>query len=257
VKSKSDKPRVAKTFEEAIDLDPDFEWVESGVDGYFRRREGTSEIEPWGWKVVSHFETGTHVSFETELEGATVEIIVRADRGKPVPSEIRIKPKQPKRARVLMEDGSQVETDLKPEERPSLDPLIFARLHLAFINRQIERDMRGPFIRYLLNARLGGGLIDPFLALPRPGRSGRLDLDIAIWADRYVLACLKTSGRPMPLLEKERPGFTAGTLRDILHQARSRGLLTEAPRGKAGGDLTKKCLELLTKYGHPITSQGA
>jgi len=102
------------------------------------------------------------------------------------------------------------------------------------------------------------GWADPFLATPRTGRKGRPDIEYAIWADRYVAAVEKTGGKPMPALIADFPGYTEKSIRQILYNARlkKRGLLTKSEPGKAGGDLTKKAIDLLTADGLPITSGG-
>jgi hypothetical protein len=43
----------------------------------------------------------------------------------------------------------------------------------------------------------------------------------------------------------DHPGHSAEMLRAILNKARKRGLLTESPKGRAGGWLTKKAEALL------------
>lgn len=78
----------------------------------------------------------------------------------------------------------------------------------------------------------------------RPGRAGRPDLFYAEWAARYVTA-MRETGPPLPRLAEEH-GFNTSTIRGFLNEARRRGLLTQAPLGRAGGELTEKARELLT-----------
>lgn len=94
----------------------------------------------------------------------------------------------------------------------------------------------------------------------RPGRSGRVDAFYVRWAAAYVDRLRSGSRHPVKDLA-EAPavwikGFTdldrdkrEATVRAILHEARRRELLTGAPRGKPGGELTKKALRLLKKLG--------
>jgi hypothetical protein len=78
----------------------------------------------------------------------------------------------------------------------------------------------------------------------RPGRRGRTDreyaalstLYVASMADRVTLPELASSLHLSP-----------GTLRNQLYEARRRGLLTAAPKGRSGGELTPKGRELLQK----------
>jgi hypothetical protein len=88
---------------------------------------------------------------------------------------------------------------------------------------------------------------DDFTRVPRPGRRGRSDLSYARWAAHYV----KLEGRPKRLQVLARQHkVKEQTARDILYQARRRGLLTEAPPGKAGGELTDKARKILERGAH-------
>ncbi len=46
-------------------------------------------------------------------------------------------------------------------------------------------------------------------------------------------------------VSRRGPTGAAGTVRDIVHRARTRGLLTESAVGRAGGELTAKAMRLL------------
>jgi hypothetical protein len=81
----------------------------------------------------------------------------------------------------------------------------------------------------------------------RPGRRGRDDLDYARVAAQYV--ALLHSQTPLKQLAEELR-FNAKQVRNLLRKARDRGLLTEAPTGKAGGTLTPYALELLRADGN-------
>ncbi|HWT78643.1 MAG TPA: hypothetical protein VN648_07550 [Candidatus Methylomirabilis sp.] len=77
----------------------------------------------------------------------------------------------------------------------------------------------------------------------RPGRRGRDDLFYAGWAAKY-LDSVATGPAPLArLADKEH--LNESTIRGILQEARRRGLLTEPPPGRAGGQLTDKALALL------------
>lgn len=77
----------------------------------------------------------------------------------------------------------------------------------------------------------------------RPGRRGRGDAFYAEWAARYVDA-LENGGEPVRHLVHQETAegrhTTEKSVRGYLYQARRRGLLTAAPKGKAGGELTDK-----------------
>jgi hypothetical protein len=82
--------------------------------------------------------------------------------------------------------------------------------------------------------------------MKRPGRRGQKDLFYARWALRYV-GELRNTPNPLPKLASEPPFRTASAIRGFLHEARRRGLLTAAPPGRAGGDLTDKAKALLRR----------
>lgn len=82
---------------------------------------------------------------------------------------------------------------------------------------------------------------------PRPGRRGRSDryyyADLAVRYEQWI-----ETGRPLRVLADDvylsEPG-----LRTALRTARDRGMLTEAARGRAGGQATEKARKLLEQEG--------
>jgi len=86
----------------------------------------------------------------------------------------------------------------------------------------------------------------------RPGRKGREDRFYAIVAAAYVDAIERGSRTPVvsaaEALSNARSGpYEPPYVRDLLHVARQRGLLTRPPRGRAGGQLTDKARALLQR----------
>jgi hypothetical protein len=91
----------------------------------------------------------------------------------------------------------------------------------------------------------------------RPGRAGRPEDFYLAWAVAYADRIRAGSRSPIKDLARRPPvrieGYVsrggptvaAGTVRDIVHRARTRGLLTESPVGRAGGELTAKAMRLL------------
>jgi transposase-like protein len=63
-----------------------------------------------------------------------------------------------------------------------------------------------------------------------------------------VNALGRSTKRPVADLA-ERYGLKASQVRDVIHEARVRGLLTESRRGQASGQLTDEAIELLSKEG--------
>lgn len=78
----------------------------------------------------------------------------------------------------------------------------------------------------------------------RPGRRGRDDLAYASLAAEYVKR-LRSDRAVADLAEAE--GYSVSRVRNMLHEARRRGLLTRPPAGKSGGQLTPKASALLSK----------
>jgi hypothetical protein len=92
----------------------------------------------------------------------------------------------------------------------------------------------------------------------RPGRAGRDDVHYAQWSELYV-AALEASprspvrhivqevaaGRIQPPGDGDRSHVTDAEVRWYLSEARRRGLLTPAPRGRPGGELTPAATALL------------
>jgi len=78
----------------------------------------------------------------------------------------------------------------------------------------------------------------------RPGRRGHEDAYYAEFAAQYVAALGLGSSKPVVDVAKGR-GESPAYVRDVIHEARRRRLLTAAPRGKSGGRLTDKALTAL------------
>lgn len=86
----------------------------------------------------------------------------------------------------------------------------------------------------------------------RPGSKGRDDRFYVAVASLYVEALERGSRRPVvdaaqELSAKRRGVFEPAYVRDVLHVARQRGLLSRPPKGRAGGQLTDKARALLQR----------
>ena len=104
----------------------------------------------------------------------------------------------------------------------------------------IVRDRRFKFRDWLIP--------DQWLDLPevsgieRPGRAGRDDRYYVVWAARYA----EKAGSPRPIAElAEEHGLRREQVRDLIHTARERDLLTPGRRGRPQGELTAKSRALL------------
>lgn len=82
-----------------------------------------------------------------------------------------------------------------------------------------------------------------FLLNRRPGKVGRSDHFYARVAYRY-LELVRAGPSPTRALADERH-ISQSSARDLVHEARARGLLTSMGRGQAGGHLTDKARTLL------------
>ena len=80
----------------------------------------------------------------------------------------------------------------------------------------------------------------------RVGRGGRDDLFYAEWSAAYVR--FVTRGEPNPVIRlSEENRLSVSQVRTILGEARKRNLLSEAPRGRAGGYLTSLAESILSR----------
>lgn len=76
------------------------------------------------------------------------------------------------------------------------------------------------------------------------GRPGRPDRFYASLARDYVLRCNRGSRRPVAEIA-DRRGLSAAIVRDAIHEARERGLLSPGRQGTPGGQLTPRGQGLL------------
>ena len=110
---------------------------------------------------------------------------------------------------------------------------------------------------YFVNPTLARAARQP---VRRGARGDRLDLlRYAMLAARYCEFLAQGSRNPTKdMADAEGSGWKPADISNLLHKARKYGLLTSAPKGKAGGTLTPKAIELLEKGGSPAlqTTQG-
>jgi hypothetical protein len=77
----------------------------------------------------------------------------------------------------------------------------------------------------------------------RVGRRGRDDRFYARWAAEYADALTRS---PNPVAEMAgRHHLSASQVRNLVHACRNKEMLTAAPPGRAGGELTARAIELL------------
>jgi hypothetical protein len=80
----------------------------------------------------------------------------------------------------------------------------------------------------------------------RVGRRGRDDRFYARWAAEYADA-LTRSGNPVAEMAA-RHDLSPSQVRNLVHACRKRDMLTAAPPGRAGGELTARAIELLREH---------
>jgi len=170
-----------------------------------------------------------------------------AKDGHPVIAELRILPTLMGRPKDAWITPTLVDSDWLPEPPEGLTSRALRRVHLGralelayeqladwlrFEQRQ-EKPMPTKFTQEAVSAPR------------RPGSKGREDRFYAAVAALYVEALEQGSRKPVvdaagTLSRKRRGTYDPAYVRDLLHVARQRGLLTRPPRGRAGGQLTDK-----------------
>lgn len=106
----------------------------------------------------------------------------------------------------------------------------------------VEVALGDPAVAYAMGERWGA------VVKAKPGRRGRTDLFYAAAALDYVRARQVEPAAPVRRMADEGAG-TVDEIRARLRRARERGLLTAAPAGRPGGDLTDKAVDLLRAAG--------
>lgn len=124
---------------------------------------------------------------------------------------------------------------------------LLTRLGLGRVHEALTLGLATSGAALVLGERWGA------VVAPKPGRRGRGDLYYAEVAYRYVRALRSNPRAPIPLvlaeLEAQGEPTTADQLKARLRRARKRGLLTAAPPGRPGGELTDEALALLREVG--------
>jgi hypothetical protein len=124
------------------------------------------------------------------------------------------------------------------------------RLKLGAFARQASQELRRPSLIFWLPTEWGRALLAE-VAIPKPGR-GREPVFYAKWAAEYERAQEVTPRTPIKTLLEDWPDETEESIRSYLNRARSRGLLTAAEPGRAGGKLTAKAKRILRTYGEEV-----
>jgi hypothetical protein len=225
--------------------------------------------------VIHHFQGHVWVALPLDEEWDAYVRLVPQD-GHPVIAELRVLPVPVGGSNyglvtAVLDDAarggpaaSEPFIELSPDSLPAdipkngLTARALRRIHLGIalelvyevLPRWIERE-RGVEYRPL---SLSGFTSAAAGAPRRPGRKGRDDSFYAAVSAAYVDALRRGSRQPVvdaarTLGEAGGGVYKPAYVRDLLHVARGRGLLTRPPRGRAGGELTGKAIEALRQHG--------
>jgi hypothetical protein len=190
---------------------------------------------------------------------AAYRLMMKSDR--PVVAEVRLFPDDPPVSRgpgQWSEQASAVPSEGIPGRALRDLRLTFALERFSRFLRLIEGDPK--LAKQLLGAH--GIPLGARPAKRRPGRAGRADAYYLAFAMAYVERLAEGSRRPVQDLAEHPPKAIKGyvsdglvaspaTVRDIIHQARVRGLLTGSPPGRPGGELTPKAKDMLKRFRKP------
>lgn len=198
---------------------------------------------------------------EQRVEGAWIaayRLMVKA--GRPLVAEVRLFPdtSRSRGAGRWNKEASSVPSEGVPGRAIGRLRLAVPLHHFRAFSRKILRD---PTLAEQL-LRSHGIPFATEIARRRPGRAGRPDSFYLGWAVAYVDRLAAGSLSPIRDLAADPPEEITGyvsdgrtvseaTVRDLIHQARTRGLLTRSPIGRAGGELTPKAEQLLRDGGKP------
>jgi hypothetical protein len=122
---------------------------------------------------------------------------------------------------------------------------VAGNLRLGSAYYQVRRLFRKPWLGFFVPEGWLHAIERDGLGVPKPGRPGGEALLGVEWAAKYEDACKRDPRRPIALLVRENPGYSAAAIRARLTSARKLGLLTAADSGKAGGELTEEAKRLL------------
>jgi hypothetical protein len=180
---------------------------------------GTRAVSTIGMSLPDHPEWWV----DAELELRDGALIVRSVRLQPYGTAAR-------------PDGAMI----GPTPEGGMTAEVLRSVPLAKLRNML---LEHPRAREMLSATYGSEHVAALEAARRPGRAGRDDVFYAGWAAEYVDA---GSSKPNAKLA-ERHGLDVATIREFVHEARRRDLLTKGVPGKAGGALTPKAKKLLAQ----------
>jgi hypothetical protein len=185
-----------------------------------------------------------------EPEWSVLYRVVEQD-GNPVVAELRVVPAPHSEE----EDEWAEEALLKPQKTWGVEPpvadggLLARQVRAVRPGRAIKESRRWAAlerenpIAHALGFRFSDSVLNAPRHVGRRGRSDRFYVEVCV---AYIDAV--QAGEPAPVqAAADRLGFKHAHVRDALHRARRRGLLTPPPPGRAGGQLTDKARAVLAE----------
>ena len=163
--------------------------------------------------------------------------------GGPVIAEVRVFPAEPgeRDAGRWSGDAGRVPEGGLP--LTTLRQLRFTEVRAVFSDaiRSFEKEHGRSAVTRVLKRH---GLEPKRMTKTRPGRRGHDPAFYAEMAASYVKALRSGSRTPVRDLARELK-YSEPQMRDLIHAARTHGMLTSAPPGRPGGELTPTAIELL------------
>ena len=225
-------------------------------DSLFRPSEVIRLLGPWGARILGCRSKSSRV----KVQDGWVEVPLGDDwitayrlilqDGEPVVGEVRVFPKDNVRGRPPGLWSAEIIGFKATAPRGGLPAEVLRQVQLGAYRRHGQ-----DFLDWLHETKPSrpitaaptgvGGPGAAKGAKPRPGKPDEFYADIA---KDYV--DLWTTGTPHPISQIAiRRSTSKSKVRDMVREARQRGLLTPGQRGRIGGQLTARALELLRHSG--------
>lgn len=219
------------------------------TDKHMYDHKGEEKFHPRDVWIETDLDSGWRAAFRMRVQG-----------GAPVVAEVRVFPAPQERRinghnLVAGEWEAEVGGARAPAPAGGLSARVLRRVALqdalrltmekiAEIREHVGEEEADQFLAGWGVDKLAGWGLDKLAteASRRPGPAGRSDRFYAEVANAYVQ--IAAQPHPVETLAGSM-GRPTSHVRQLLNTARERGLLSAAPRGRAGGELTEKALAVL------------
>jgi len=186
-------------------------------------------------------------------EGWIAAFRILTESGRPIVAEVRVFPDEPRHGAGQWSAEKKGVTAKAPQG--GVPANVLRRIRLGDVYEMLGdaiRDRNPDSAEWFILTRHMGFKEEATKAPRHPGRRGRPDIFYAKLAQDYVTLLAQGERHPVRVLAQDlRSGkkgnewWTDETLRQLLVEARRRGLLSPAPSGRAGGHLTAKSKRML------------